>query len=221
VSTNIIEIWRGIHLERHVPLLAGTPFEEVVRYFELNGLLFAGMNVLEIGVGLGFGVRGFRALGCNVYALDICEQAFIGIEDYLIAKYVHERINELPIGFVDLAISLLVTQHMSETDILHQFPAVIKSLNPQGRFRVQFAGSDIAEENNNPDTIVGTSEDNIGNLSGTGQTKVSMLGGRMVRTPEYAEALINKCGGKVVRLSGMQHWPHYKGYWYWLEVVPG
>jgi len=220
MNTNISKVWSGFHSTRYVPLLAGTTFGEMSQYFELNGLLSAGMNVLEIGVGLGFGVKGFHALGCNVYALDICEQAFVGIENYLVARYIHERIDELPAGFVDLATSLLVTQHMSETDIMHQFPAVIRSLKPHGIFRVQFAGSDIDEENNVTETIIGEPRDNIANLSGTEPTRVSILGGRMVRTPSYAETLINKCGGKVTRLSGMRHWAHYQGYWYWLEVVP-
>jgi len=201
--------WQGHHESGHVPALTGTSFEHVVRYYDLDGILFKGMSVLEIGVGLGLCTKGFYERGCKVFALDICEEAFHRIGDYIVGGYLHASIEQLPEAFVDLAISHLVTQHMSESDILRQFPAVIKSLKPSGVFRVQFAGSDIAEENNVKETIVGKPADN----------KVSMLGGRMVRTPEYAEALVNRCGGKVIRTSGTRCFPKYKSYWYWMEVI--
>lgn len=203
------DTWHGYHEASYVPALTGTSFEHIVRYYELDSILFKGMSVLEIGVGLGFCAKGFYKWGCKVFALDICEEAFRRITNYIIAGYLHEKIEELPEAFVDLAVSHLVTQHMSESDILRQFPAVIRSLKHGGIFRVQFAGSDIAEENNIKETIVGMPADN----------KVSMLGGRMVRTPEYTEALVNRCGGKVTRISGTRRFPKYKSYWYWMEIV--
>lgn len=203
------DTWKGYHKSGHAPALTGTSFEHMARYYELDGILFKGMNVLEVGVGLGLCAKGFYERGCKVFALDICEEAFHRIRDYIVGSYLHEKVEELPEAFVDLAVSHLVTQHMSESDILRQFPAVIKSLKPSGIFRVQFAGSDIAEENNIKETIVGMPADN----------KVSMLGGRMVRTPEYAEAIVNSCGGKVTRKSDTRHFPQYKSYWYWMEVV--
>lgn len=201
--------WRGYHETGYVPALTGTSFKHMVQYYELENILFKGMNVLEIGVGLGLCVQGFHSRGCNVFALDICEEAFHKIKNYIVDSYLHKNVEQLPEDFVDLAVSHLVSQHMSESDILKQFPAVIRSLRPSGTFRVQFAGSTIQEENNIKETIVGLPADN----------KVSMLGGRMVRTSEYAIELVNKCGGTVTRTSSLKHFPKYQSYWYWLEVI--
>jgi len=203
------ETWRGYHEAEYLPGLTGTSFKHMVQYYELEAILFKGMNVLEIGVGLGRCAQGFYEYGCNMFALDICEEAFHKIRNYIVASYLHKNVEKLPEGFVDLAVSHLVTQHMSESDILNQFPAVIRSLKSSGSFRVQFAGSTIAEENNIKETIVGMPADN----------KVSMLGGRMVRTSNYAVELVKKCGGKVIHTSSLRHFPKYKSYWYWLEVI--
>lgn len=203
------ETWRGYHETGYVPALTGTAFVHMLKYYELENILFKDMNVLEIGVGLGLCIQGFHSRGCNVFALDICEEAFHKIRDYIAGSYLHTNVENLPEGFVDLAVSHLVTQHMSESDILKQFPAVIKSLKSSGSFRVQFAGSTIPEENNIKKTIVGMPADN----------KVSMLGGRMARTSDYATELVKKCGGTVTRTSTLKHFPKYQSYWYWLEVI--
>lgn len=205
----ITETWRGFHKSGYVPALTGTGFDHMVKYYELEGVLHKGTAVLEIGVGLGLCVKGFHERGCRVSALDICDEAFKGIRGFIDGAYLDEHVEDLPESAFDLAISHLVTQHMSETGLLGQFPAVIRSIKPTGRFFVQFAGSDIPEENNIAETIVGTPADN----------RVSMLGGRMVRTHDYAERLVNRCGGKVNRVAGMRRFPQYKSYWYWMEVT--
>ena len=201
--------WRGYHEIGYTPALTGTAFAHMLKYYELEHILFKDMNVLEIGVGLGLCVQGFHERGCNVFALDICQQAFHKIKEHIVGSYLHDNVEGLPHSFFDLIVSHLVTQHMSESDILKQFPAVIRSLKSSGSLRVQFAGSTIQEENNIKETIVGMPEDN----------KVSMLGGRMVRTSDYAIKLINKCGGTVTRISKLKHFPKYQSYWYWLEVI--
>ena len=201
--------WANFHRNGDVGPLTGTSFEHTVKPYGLDLLSLKGLNVLEIGVGFGLSIKGFWDKGCNVYALDICEEAFSCVSSHIKGGFLHEEAEKLPEGFFDLAICHLVTQHMSETDILKQFPYVIRSLKPNGFLCVQFAYSDIPEENNQKQTVVGTPGDN----------QVSMLGGRMVRTPEYAAELIERCGGKVVYVSGMTKFPQFKSGWYYMKIV--
>lgn len=201
--------WGRFHEEGNRGALTGTSFKHTVSFFGLKGYLFRGMNVLEIGVGLGFCVKGFYEMGCNVYASDICKEAFRRIEKYIKGSFLYGEVEKLPDDFFDLAVSHLVTQHMSEAGLLKQFPEVIRSLKPNGVFCVQFAYSDILGENNIKETIVGTPGDN----------KVSMLGGRMVRTPDYARQLIDRCDGKVVYTSDMTRFPKFKSGWYYMRIV--
>lgn len=208
---DIKKCWAAYHNTQDQGALTGTGFDYILEYYELRDFLKTGMNVLEIGVGFGLGAKGFRDDGCAVSVMDICEEAFPPVRDIACATYLHENAHELPTGHFDLAISHLVTQHMAEEDILWQFPHVIRSLAPGGRFLVQFAGSDTKRENNVKETIVGHANDGLAG-------KVSMLGGRMVRTEDYATDLIGECGGRVARVGGIIHYPKYKSYWYWLDV---
>jgi len=201
--------WVRFHKEGNRDALTGTSFKHMVSFYGLKGMLFKGMDVLEIGIGLGLCAKGFYEMGCNVYASDICKEAFNRIEKYIKGSFLCGEMEKLPSDFFDLAISHLVTQHMSEVGILRQFPEVIRSLKTDGVFCVQFAFSDIPNENNKKETIVGTPGDN----------KVSMLGGRMVRTPDYARQLIDRCGGKVIYTSDMTRFPKYKSGWYYMRVV--
>ena len=198
--------WAHFHNTKRAGALSGTAFKRVVELFSLD--VRPGMDVLNIGVGLGHCTRGFVAAGCNMYVMDICEEAVNKVANVTSGSFLHEKSSELPDSKFDLIYSFLVTQHMSEDDILLQFPNVIRSLKPGGKFYVQFAGSDRPGENNNPNHIVGK----------LGDKGVSILGGRMVRSQDYAIALVERCGGKVVKAESLKKFPQRESYWYYLVV---
>jgi len=207
-SNRNVAHWARWHKQRAHGPLGGATFKSMKNYYGIGENLHKDMCVLEIGVGFGYCVRGFNEAGCRVWAMDICKEAFYSVADVIEGSYLHEKADTLPDNFFDLIVCHVVTQHMSESDILFQFPHVIRSLKDDGVFMVQFADSDIAEENNISETIFGEPADN----------KVTMLGGRMVRTPDYAKQLIEQCGGEVIHTSGRKTFPQYKSGWYFLKV---
>lgn len=208
MSKSAKEHWSDHHVEGHQGALTGTPLWRLLSFFPIEDKLKPGVNVLNVGVGLGHCTRSIAAMGCNIYVMDICQEAVDKVSDVTSGSFLHESSSELPDNKFDVAYSFLVTQHMSEDDILSQFPNVIRSLKDGARFYVQFAGSDRPGENNNPGHIVGT----------PGDGKVSMLGGRMVRTMDYAKELVEKCGGTVVESAHLKRFPMYQSYWYYLAI---
>lgn len=203
--------WERFHTERDGGALTGSTFKDINDFFNLSSYIKKDAVVLNIGVGLGYATKYYSEAGCRVYALDISETALESVDQWTEEGFLHKNCDSLPTSMFDVAISHLVTQHMSEEDILFQFPNVIRSLKDTGILFVQFAGSDIMRENNISDTIVGNLDDGENGV-------VSMLGGRMVRTPDYAASLINRCGGKVIYTSQLRRFPVYKSYWYYLKV---
>jgi len=207
-SNKNIAHWAKWHKQGAPGPLGGVSFASMKRYYGIEETVLPGKRVLEIGIGFGYCVRGFYNAGCRVWAMDICKEAFNCVDDIIEESYLHENADKLPENFFDLIMCHVVTQHMSESDILYQFPHVIRSIKSDGVFMVQFADSDIAEENNISETVLGEPADN----------KVTMLGGRMVRTPDYAKQLIEQCGGEVIYTSGRKTFPQYKSGWYFLKV---
>jgi len=167
--------------------------------------------MLEIGVGLGRATKEIHDLGVVVDTLDICNEALDRVVDFTRARYLHRDIENLSVDEYDLAVSLLVTQHMSDRDILWQFPRVFRSLNQKGRFVVQWAGSRIDGENDNHGTVLGE----YGPVDGI--TPVGMISGRMVRSESHATSLIERSGGKVLEIRGRREFPEFKSCWFVTE----
>jgi SAM-dependent methyltransferase len=207
-------VWHGWHEQQLQGPLSGTHLSGYARYLGLDlDRLHAGVKVLEIGVGLGTATHEMAARGCEVSVLDICLRAIETVADCIKFGYLHREVKLLPSDHFDLAISHLVTQHMSEADILWQFPEVFRSLKSTGRFLIQWAGSNVPGEDNLKESIVGEE----GQLHHPGLP--GMKSGRMTRNPIYAHELIVRCGGRLVQTRCRFEWPEYKSYWYATEAA--
>ena len=203
--------WSKIHETQNRLLLTGSTFASTMRTLGVAGRIKSGQNVLEIGVGFGFSARGLDEMGCRVSVLDVCAEAFRCVEGIAAGTYLHETCNAMPSRTFDWALSLLVTQHMSDTDILWQFPHVFRSLKDDGIFATQWAGSTIPGENDCLESIIGTMPDpeKVGG--------VDMLSGRMVRSHKHAQTLIDRSGGEVLSIGPRRDFPEYKAYWFTTE----
>jgi ubiquinone/menaquinone biosynthesis C-methylase UbiE len=201
---DIKSYWSNFHKEQNADALTGTSYAEIVRYHELTDKIYPGVTVLNIGVGKGYCTKGFYDNGCRVSVLDICEEALQTVRPYIERGYLQDNIDQLPANYFDIVISNLVAQHMADIDLRKQLTYVIRSLKDTGFFSIQLAGSLILEENNNPNYIVGDG------ISG----EVSMLGGRMVRTPEYFAEMVKQCGGICTYTSEKIVCVEYQSYWY-------
>ena len=156
-ATPIMEAnWQAYHEQQKVTALTGSHLDSYCLY---HGLFLAdyhpGVRVLEVGVGLGHAVREAAARGCKVSVLDICPRALETVSDAIERGYLHRNVGDLPLAYFDLITHHLVTQHMSDTDLRWQLPALIASLRFTGRLHIQWAGSDVPGENDLAESIVG------------------------------------------------------------------
>jgi len=120
----------------------------------------------------------------------------------------HENLDTLPDNHFDLAVSLLVSGHMKEDDLLSQIKNVLRSLKPDGRFYLQFGGnkaSSIAPNNLKEQTVDFQKGKNV-------PAEIQRNG----RTIEYAKGLVQKGGGVIRFVSGKKDFPNC--YWYFFII---
>ena len=204
--------WQEMHERNDGPALTGSRLANIERYLGLSRRDFpAGSEVLEIGVGLGHCTRELAAAGVRVSVLDTCPAALARVRDVAYRLYRHRWANSLLSDTFDLVFCHLVTQHMSENDILWQHPNVFRSLKPGGRFVCQWAGSRIPGENNLTETILGQ----YGPVDGIGT--VGTISGRMCRDENYVRDLVSRCGGEVTDVRGRFEWERFASYWFTTE----
>jgi len=130
--------WNNAHAGDIVTWLSGYHGPEIWRRLEVEEKIGEGVEVLNIGVGLGHCTRDLVARGCNVTALDISEVALARVADIARTRKASE-IALLPENSFDLALSHLVTQHVLPADLSTQLRGVISALKPDGTFAMQFS----------------------------------------------------------------------------------
>lgn len=111
---NIEKYWAQMHSISSVRYLSGSSGRCTWDECGVTPFIKKGKNILNIGVGLGYCTRDLYDTGANVYVLDICEEAINRVEKFIIKGYLEKDIESIPDNFFDLAISHLVTQHMSD-----------------------------------------------------------------------------------------------------------
>jgi cyclopropane fatty-acyl-phospholipid synthase-like methyltransferase len=173
---DIYNYWIQAHVEQNKDALSGVPFNQVWEYFDLP--ITEGMDILDIGVGTGTFAKGAHAMGCRVCSLDICNLALSTVTDYIEEGYIHAEIDRLPQNKFDLAVSHLVTIHMTLEEIEKQFSKVIDSLKLNGLFYVQLSGAESKEYNNK-------------------QKILRQQCGKMRHNPDVIGKIIRSCGGCV------------------------
>ena len=197
------EAWNACHDVRHSGALSGSPPKEVLSHHQIADLMRPGLTVLDIGVGLGGMARYLSAAGCVVDCLDVADKAAETVRGYARNFYIAKDIETLPSDEYDLAISMLVAQHMCERNLRKQIKEVFRALKPSGRFSLHLAGA---------------TEGPLNNLAGSIPPGMD---GAMCRDPSYALAMIGDelKGGCVLRL--LEHrmkWPQFKSYWYFVWI---
>lgn len=214
-ETRIMEDnWSEYHRQRKATALTGSTLRSYFTYHGLTDADFpSGAKVLEVGVGLGHVIRELTERGCDVRAMDICETALASVRSFTKGDYLHRLADSLPTGFFDIITHHLVTQHMSDTDLRWQLPHVIRSLKPTGRLHIQWAGSDVPGENDITESIVGEEG------HPEKQNTPSMMGGRMVRTEQHAQDMIEEAGGRVIAVTDRRSWPNFSSSWFSMKVV--
>jgi SAM-dependent methyltransferase len=156
-------------------------------------------RILEIGVGGGEDVRQLRKIGCRVYALDITRAALERVKGSIKRGWLDPA--DLPAGRFDLAISHLVTQHMSNADLERQIRHVLRSLKKGGLFALQFA-----------DHPNGVTDDAYN------ESLEHQQGGGVCRNLGMIEATVRKAEGRIAWVSAPIDFPDYGSRWFYVHI---
>ena len=131
--------WTEQHIKNDRENLTGSVGAQIWDSHNINHLIIPNNKVLNIGTGFGYCTRALKEKGMDVYVLDITENAVERVQDVISGSWLEENITELPSDFFDLAISHLVTQHIDDGSLGIQIKNIIRSLNKNGLFSMQFA----------------------------------------------------------------------------------
>lgn len=135
---NIKDYWSTVHKNSIGRYLTGTSGTDVWKELGIYDIIQPKKDILNIGIGFGVCTRELKTHDVNVYGLDICIEAIDRVKDILSGYWLDEDLESLPVNFFDLAISHLVSQHMSDDALNRQLKYVIRSLKEDGIFAIQF-----------------------------------------------------------------------------------
>lgn len=139
-SEETVQWWDTAHKSNIRQWLSGNGGPKLWDTLGIRNRVQPGAKILEIGVGTGADIGELVNIGIkDIYVLDICEAAVDKVRDHVIDYWLAENFNHFPVNHFDLALSHLVSQHMSDEDLLVQMKHVIRSLKPTGVFAVQYA----------------------------------------------------------------------------------
>jgi len=192
----ISDFWEEKHREESKLSLSGHSGPTVMEALKVN--VCDGMNVLEIGVGLGYCTRYIANKGAKVSCVDIAQAALNRVKD-IATVYLAENIGKLPADNFDLAISMCVTQHIDDASLAAQLKEVFRSMKAGAIFAMQysfpFSGQPMRDGYD------------------------AMANGEVNRPIEHIYAMVDAAGGKVNDSRIMGIYPQYKSGWGLLHMV--
>jgi ubiquinone/menaquinone biosynthesis C-methylase UbiE len=194
--------WDKCHSEneRYRFWLTGSDASQVWSNLKVEDRIETGKSVLNIGVGQGHCTRALSERGCRVQALDISPVALARVSDCVAATWLPSQLKELPTGVFDLAISHLVAQHMSDSDLSQQIREVVRSLNADGVFALQFAFALNGNDNE------------------TEEKPANIKDGSMRRSLETVRTMATDAGGRLVWAEKIAAFPEYDSGWYAVHI---
>jgi cyclopropane fatty-acyl-phospholipid synthase-like methyltransferase len=209
MNNEILNFWEEAHQNNQSLWLTGSNLYEVTKPMDIYDKLVPGIKVLYIGVGLGYDTDELSKKGIIVDALDISKIALNRVKHITRNQFLSSDIKSLPINEYDFAISHLVAQHMNDENLEEQMRYVIRSLNTNGVFGIQFSFVDDNQESLNELNRV------YGNvLSFDPQKK-----GHMFRSVSRMKDMVEHNGGKVTWISPVRTYPHTPIKWYYLHIT--
>ena len=178
LDVDIELFWDNCHDKNIVESLSGCQYDETIDFLKLRRYIKPGINVLEIGVGLGYVTKRLFENNMKVTALDISDVSLERVSNYCEDVYNIKDIHNLPSDYFDNIICNNVIQHVPTDILTAELKEIIRSLKTAGVFAVEFVSNDVVE-----DMGVNPSLDVVKN-------------GGCCRAPKYLEKLIGKIGGK-------------------------
>jgi len=194
---SVKDFWEEAHKNENIHALSGVPAQETWELLGVKEIIKPGMAVLDIGVGLGHNAQALRGAGCDVTCVDISENALLKVRN--IASIVHANSLETIPNKFDLAMGLNLIQHISGQEFEKHMSDVIRVLRPDGIYAVETVWHTKGFVNDQETH----SED--------GQKS-----GWCWRTPDFVTAVVERNGGKVVKI--LEHHENKKHMVWWCTL---
>ena len=134
---NPSQFWDQQHEKDEVFWLTGTLPETII---DLHRLSEIPHTVMEIGVGQGQFIRELFKRKCEIYAVDVSQNALDKLGHLTDHSILTEDLVNVPEESIDLAVCHLVFQHCSDDMVLFIIKEVYRLLKPGGLFSFQIAG---------------------------------------------------------------------------------
>lgn len=207
--STIKEFWETAHKTNKELWLTGSYLQQVWQPMMILNRISPGLKVLNIGVGLGRDTRELYNREVIVDVLDISETALERVKLITRNRFLSSNISELPINEYDIAVSHLVSQHMNDDDLIEQIKYVVRSLNPNGIFAMQFAFIDDTPEAKKQLEIVYNNVKDIPNDHK----------GHMFRSLSKMKEIIETlCDGTISWVSDIRTYPSTPIKWYYIHI---
>lgn len=158
--------------------------EYVLSLLSVKDKIAPGKVVLDVGIGTGCMISRLVSLGLTVDALDISVVALDKVRSTV--RHCYLLSDELPVNCYDLSLCHLVTQHVTDQDLIDELGKILPALKPNGILAIQFADSNYRS-----------------------QDEDAQKGGGIYRSREEAKQLILKAGGIIVWESQILHLGEY------------
>jgi 2-polyprenyl-3-methyl-5-hydroxy-6-metoxy-1,4-benzoquinol methylase len=208
----IKDFWEEAHQKNEELWLTGSYLNQVWDPLNITSKLAPGLEVLNIGVGLGRDTAELKDKGVIVDALDISQTALDRVKTITRNQYLASHIRSLPSQAYDVAVSHLVTQHMNESDLIQQVAHVLRSLKPDGIFAMQFA---FIDETTEAYIQLERAYNNI-------MSQPPEQRGHMFRTLNKMKVIVEDvCGGKISWVSAVKEYSFTPIKWYYINIKRG
>ena len=158
--------------------LSGCQYDETIDFLKVRDRIKPNINVLEVGVGLGYVTKGLYDNKTNVSCLEISDIGAERVKSYCEKVYTVNNLEKLPTDYFDVIICNNVIQHVPTDILVEELKEVMRSLKTGGVFAIEFVSNDVIED------------------TGISPSLGVVKNGGCCRTPKYLEKLLEKFGGK-------------------------
>lgn len=176
--------WDRAHRETDLTALTGTGLGGHLNTLHTQDLITPGASALCVGVGEGAWVRELAERVRTLWALDVSPVAAARMPEG--TRFITSP-GDLPQDTFDLAMSLWVAPHMSDSDLQEQLNGVVASLKSQGTFAIHYKEPLNGQEQ-------------IDNQEGEEGEYLVARSAMMLRTRERFIEMTEQAGGRVEKI---------------------
>jgi len=199
MSSRVRDHWQSCHLNNKEVYLTGTSLKQYLEFFDIHVEYEKSHKILEIGIGLTKATNNIFEDGKEIYAADLSIAALNKVSHFAHTFQLSE-LNKLPPNSIDVAISFLVAQHITDKMLVYHLTHVLPSLKEGGIFCLQYLAKHGPHQHSD-------------------QGERIQEGGGVMRNPSEVERIVTSTGGTIVRDHLRASGTNHCGIWQWRSAI--